>query len=78
VAETLFGFGTYVGEVLVRHADMRWVDFDESMRQLFGHAFGLQASTGEFFNPLGKAFARYANGAEDSLHYFCPVVIAQR
>ncbi|MBQ0997503.1 MULTISPECIES: hypothetical protein [Streptomyces] len=77
VAETLFGFGAYVGEVLVRHTDAQWVDFDDSARQLFGHAFGVATSTGQLWNPLGKAFARYVNGAEDSLYYFCHTVINQ-
>lgn len=75
VAETLFGFGAYAGEVLVRHADAQWVDFDDSARQVFGHAFDVATTAGQLRNPLGKAFARYVNGAEASLYYFCRTVI---
>ncbi len=78
VAETLFGFGAYTGEVLVRHGSARWVDFDESTRRMFGHDFGLETPAGKYWNPLGKAFSRYRNGTEDSLHHFCLVVIGER
>ncbi|MGW4874302.1 Imm52 family immunity protein [Streptomyces chartreusis] len=76
VAETLFDFGAYVGKVLVRHADAQWVNSDDSARQLFVHAFGVATSTGQLLNPLGKAFARYVNGAEDS-PYYCRAVFTQ-
>ena len=71
VAETLVGFGAYVGEVLVRQAQARWVDFSPHERALFGHAFGVRTPDGQVWNPLGKAFKRYANGMEHSLYLFC-------
>lgn len=70
VAETLVGVGAYVGEVLVRQAAARWVDFSPHERALFGHAFGVKTPDGQVWNPLGKAFKRYAGGAQHSLHAF--------
>lgn len=70
VAETLVGIGAYVGEVLVRQAHARWVDFTPHERALFGHAFGVRTPDGQVWNPLGKAFKRYANGMEHSLYLF--------
>lgn len=70
VAETLVGFGAYVGEVLVRQAGAGWVDFSPYERALFGHAFGVKTPDGQVWNPLGKAFKRYTDGMAHSLHRF--------
>lgn len=70
VAETLVGFGAYIGEVLVLHAGAHWVDFDQSQRELFGHAFGVKTPDSRAWNPLGKVFKRYGNGSGDSVHSF--------
>ena len=68
VGGTLFGFGAYLGQVMVGHGGMRWVDFDAEARAKFGHAFGVAASDGALWNPLAKAFDRFAGA--DSLHHF--------
>lgn len=70
LAETLVGFGAYVGEVLVKEAGACWVDFSPHERALFGHAFGVRTPDGQVWNPLGKAFKRYTGGADHSLHSF--------
>lgn len=70
LAETLVGFGAYVGEVMVRQAGARWVDFNPHERALFGHAFGVRTPDGQVWNPLGKAFKRYTNGPDHSLYTF--------
>lgn len=70
VADMLFGFGAYLGEVLVREAGARWVDFDASQRELFGYAFGITMPDGRAWNPLGKAFKRFKDGPGDSVHHF--------
>jgi hypothetical protein len=68
VAGTLFGFGAYVGHVMVSHGNMHWADFDKEARTMFGHAFGVAAPDGRLWNPLGTAYARFVNG--DSLRHF--------
>ena len=78
VGETLFGFGTYVGEVFVRNAGAVWIDFDESHRKFTSHAFGIELPGGAVRNPLGKVFKRFANGAEDSVEFFYQVATRPR
>jgi hypothetical protein len=73
IGETLFGFGTYVGEVFVRNAGAVWIDFDESHKRFTSHAFGIEMPGGAVRNPLGKVFKRFANGAEDSIEFFYQV-----
>jgi hypothetical protein len=81
VGGTLFGFGTYVGEVFVRNAGAHWIDFNETQKRLFGHAFGIEMPGGVVWNPLGKVFKRLENGVEDSIEFFygqatgCPVPV---
>jgi hypothetical protein len=70
IGGTLFGFGTYVGEVFVRNAGAVWIDFDKSHKRFSSHAFGIEMPDGALRNPLGKVFKRFANGAEDSVEYF--------
>jgi hypothetical protein len=53
---------------------MRWVEFDDDARARFGHAFGVAALDGAVWNPLAKAFDRFAGG--DSLHHFYRVACA--
>jgi hypothetical protein len=72
IGGTLFGFGAYLGQVMVCHGGMRWVDFDAEARGKFGHAFGVAASGGALWNPLAKAYDRFAG--VDSLHHFYRVV----
>jgi hypothetical protein len=68
VVETLVGFGTYVGEVLVRQAGGIWVDFDQSYRETFGHTFGVCTPDGRMWDPVGRVFRRYMKGPGDSLY----------
>ncbi|WP_460106584.1 hypothetical protein [Streptomyces sp. YKOK-J1] len=74
VGGTLFGFGAYLGQVMLVQADMRWVDFDDRSRERFGHAFGVAAADGSLWNPLAKGFDCFAG--EDSLHSFYRVACA--
>ncbi|MFJ5261306.1 hypothetical protein ACIQAC_12675 [Streptomyces sp. NPDC088387] len=69
--ETLGALGAYVGEVLVRRAGARWVDFDEGQRAYFGHPVGVRMPDGRHWNPLGRVANRFASGRpEDSVHTF--------
>lgn len=70
VAETLSGFGAYVGEVLVRRAGATWIDFDASQREFFGQAVGVRMPDGRVWSPLGKVVNRYEVGAAESLQTF--------
>ncbi|GHE45058.1 hypothetical protein GCM10018785_13310 [Streptomyces longispororuber] len=70
VAAALFGFGAYVGEVLVRHAGAVWIDLDDAQRQYFGQAVGVRMPDGRVWSPLGKVVNRYEAGAEESLQTF--------
>jgi hypothetical protein len=72
MAETLFGFGCYVGEVFVRAAGGYWVD---SATTGINWRFPLVVKLGEdagdpVVNPIEKVFKRLDNGIEDNLPYF--------
>jgi hypothetical protein len=74
IAETLFGFGCYVGEVFVRNAGGKWRSAAEtSMAKLAGSLLVIELSSETFCNPIGKVFKRLENGEEDSLPYFYQV-----
>ncbi|MBU8820423.1 hypothetical protein KL864_31595 [Mycolicibacterium goodii] len=73
VAETIFVFGCYVGEVLVRNAGYEWVNTPpEAARYTFPLTI-YRASTAGHANPIGKAFKRVDNGGTDSVAYFYSV-----
>jgi hypothetical protein len=74
VAETLFGFGCYVGEVLVRQAGATWQQSaDTPMANFAGFPLVLHLRGQSYCNPIAKAFKRLDNGPEDSLPYFYAV-----
>ncbi|WP_129307224.1 hypothetical protein [Streptomyces sp. L2] len=69
--ETLFGLGSYVGEVLVRRAGAVWLEFDADQRAYFGQPVGVRMPDGRVWNPLGKVLNRFAAGTpEESLQTF--------
>ena len=70
IAETLFTFGCYVGEVFVRHAGGFWRAEEETpMRGLAGFMVVELPGT-KFCNPIGKTFKRLRDGATENLPYF--------
>lgn len=74
IAETLFGFGCYVGEVFVRHAGGKWrVSSKTPMAKGAGFPLVIELNEDHFCNPIGKVFKRLENGDEDSLPYFYQV-----
>jgi hypothetical protein len=74
IAETLFGFGCYVGEVFVRNGGGKWKNTDDTqLKGLGGFSLVVELPSGAVCNPIGKAFKRLENGAEDSLEYFYQV-----
>ncbi|MEU2985193.1 MULTISPECIES: hypothetical protein [Micromonospora] len=73
VAETLFGFGCYVGEVLTRHAGGRWRATAADELAVVGWPMVVELAGQGWCNPIAKAFKRLENGPEDSLRYFYAV-----
>src|SRR5262249_44277577 len=71
IAETLFCFGCYVGEVFVRNAHGRWVDVERTpMRGRGQWMIVIELPDGSVCNPIGKVFNRVENGSVDALSYF--------
>ncbi|MFI0409213.1 hypothetical protein [Actinomadura sp. 3N508] len=75
VAETLFGFGCYVGEVLVREGGGHWVAPDEREAELVAFPFVVSFRDGRWANPLGKVFKRFEEGADHNVRYFATVML---
>jgi hypothetical protein len=77
IAETLFSFGCYVGEVLVVNAGGTWRSTAETSMAPFASApMVVELGPDHFSNPIDKVFKRFQNGPEDSLPYFYQVTTA--
>src|SRR5438128_1417482 len=78
IGSTIFSFGCYVGEVLVRHQGGVWKMPAQSIWSKLG--FGntnmmvVETPNGNVWNPIGKAFKLLENGKADSVSYFYEVV----
>ncbi|MGW7461273.1 hypothetical protein [Streptomyces sp. NPDC054797] len=68
VAPILQELGAYVGEVLVRQARARWVDFDGMTSELFRQPVGVRTPDGQAWNPLGKVVNRFELGPDESVY----------
>ncbi|MFD3531258.1 hypothetical protein [Streptomyces sp. NPDC058664] len=68
VAPVLQELGAYVGEVLVRQARARWVDFDDMTSELFRQPVGVRTPDGRGWNPLGKVVNRFELGPDESAY----------
>jgi hypothetical protein len=70
-AETLFGFGCYVGEVLVRHAGGSWTTSLGTALEAYA-SFPLLVSLppDNLSNPIGKVFKAFRTGESDSVAEF--------
>ncbi|WAL71536.1 hypothetical protein OU787_08490 [Kitasatospora sp. YST-16] len=73
VGETLFGFGCYVGEVMVRQGGAAWRGVGGEEAVAFGFPLVVDLPSGQVGNPIGKVFRRLENGPQDSLPYFYTV-----
>ena len=74
IASTLFCFGCYVGEILVRNLGGYWVSVtDPAMERLAGFPMVVMMGNGDWWNPIGKVFKRLDDGASESLDYFFAV-----
>jgi hypothetical protein len=68
----LQGLGAYTGEVIVRRAGARWVDFGMEQQELFGQPVGIRMPDGRVWNPLGRVVNRFELGSpEESVQRFC-------
>lgn len=78
IAETLFGFGCYVGEVMVRRGGGRWdapAGRDEAA--FAGYPLLVRFPAGGWANPIHKVFRRYREGREHQLLHFYDVMVGR-
>jgi hypothetical protein len=76
VAETLFSFGCYAGEVLVRNQKGIWANPKDVMPANIAQHFPfmvVKLANGHIWSPISKAFSEMENGQEDSLEYLYQV-----
>jgi hypothetical protein len=79
IASTLFCFGCYVGEVLVRNLGGKWLLTDASkMRDLTPWPMVVQMDSGDCWNPIGKVFKRFEEGRGEDLGYFYKIAAGTR
>jgi hypothetical protein len=73
IAETLFRFGAYIGEVFIHNnAGAQWVNAPESGPFAGGWPL-VSLGTDQLVNPIGKAFKRVEHGVGEDLMYFYDV-----
>ena len=70
VAETIFVFGCYIGEVMIRNAGYEWVDTPTELARHLGPLTVYRASTDTHASPIWKAFKRVDNGDVDNIAYY--------
>ena len=71
VGETLFTFGCYVGEVLVRHCEGEWCKVEEeSIRGLSVFPLIIKVGSKEVVDPISQVFNRLETGRKYSLPKF--------
>lgn len=70
MAETIFVFGCYLGEVMVRNAGYVWVDTPTDLARHLGALTVHHPDTDSHANPISKAFKRVDYGEPDNLTYF--------
>ncbi|MGI8810444.1 MAG: hypothetical protein ACR2KK_21845 [Acidimicrobiales bacterium] len=75
MAETLFQFGGYIGEVIALVAGGAWVSVSQD-HPLGGPWPLVELPGGRLVNPIGKAFKRVRNGEQDSIPYFYQALVA--
>lgn len=72
IGETLFAFGAYLGEVLVRSTWGTWTRLPPD-HPLDASWPVVQVREGSLCNPIGKVFKRVDNGEVDSITHFFTV-----
>jgi hypothetical protein len=76
MAETLFGFGCYVGEVMVRHSNGRWdaPGPGGEMDDFVGWPLRVRFPNGGWANPIHSTFKTYRDPQHNSVAYFYRVM----
>ncbi len=76
IAETLVGFGAYVGEVIIRNHGGRWKDItgDQLASVLGPLPMVVEMPSGTIWNPIGKCFKRVSDET-DNLPFFYQGVV---
>jgi hypothetical protein len=70
-AETLFGFGCYVGEVMVRQAGGSWTgSVGTALEEYASFPLLISLPADNLSNPIGKVFKAFRNGSSDSVAQF--------
>jgi hypothetical protein len=69
IGETVFSFGAYIGEVMVRSANGSWTTLPPE-HPLAASWPVVTLPLGTVANPIGKAFKRLTNGDGESVPYF--------
>ena len=72
VAETVFTFGCYAGEVIVRNRNATWALPGDCMPAEIAEHFPfmvVRLPAGQVWSPISKAFNELENGAEDRLAF---------
>ena len=81
IGETVFSFGCYVGEVLVRNLGGTWKNPERSFLSRLGlgdsNMMVVGMPNGIVWNPIGKTFKLLENGKEDSVSYFYDVAVTK-
>jgi len=70
VGDTVFALGCYAGEILVRHGVGAWRNAGAAVSVMTSPVVIELHADGSICNPVGKAFKRLVNGAEDSVAQF--------
>jgi len=68
VGETIFLFGCYAGEVLVRTLGGSWAEPDDTERSVGFSMPGVRFAGGQFWNPIGKSIRLLETGPTESLY----------
>lgn len=72
LAETIWGFGCYIGEVLIRNnSKMHWGSDEQSVFPVVW-----RSDESGYLNPIAKAFKRVDHGSEESIPYFYATLAA--
>ena len=82
IGETVFSFGCYVGEVLVRNNGGVWKLPKQSLIAKFlkgnENMMVVELPNGTVCNPIGKTFKLLCDGLTESVTYFYQVFTKQR
>ena len=78
VYQTLFHFGCYVGEVLIRNVGGIWIESEKTqMKGVAGSPLVVELINKSIVNPIGKVYKRMDHGDVDSIPYFYEVFASQ-